>query len=143
MNSRRLQGLSAALLLGLLAAGGCRSQPEEGEVTGRVLYDGQPLPWGTVTFLAGDGTRLPTVIGEGGRYRRDKLPVGSYRIGVVSRPTAPAGLIHPGRSDPKASPVEKNPFDVPPHYAKPEASGLTYDVRQGTQEHDIQLSSAR
>jgi hypothetical protein len=142
MNSRRLQGLSAALLLGLLAVGGCRTQSEEGEITGRVLCDGQPLPWGTVTFLAADGTKLPTVIEEGGRYQLGKLPVGSYRIGVISPATVPAGLIHPGRSDPKA-PVEKNPFNIPEHYGKPETSGLTYEVRQGTQEHDIRLSSAR
>jgi hypothetical protein len=142
MNSRSLQGLSAALLLGLLAVNGCRSQPEEGEVTGRVLCDGRPLPWGNVTFLAKDGTKLPTVIEEGGRYHLGKLPVGSYRIGVISRATAPPIRPHSERSDPKA-PLGKNPFNIPEYYGKPETSGLTYEVHKGTQEHDIQLSSAR
>jgi hypothetical protein len=147
MNFRRLQGLStalllglaAALLLGLLAAGCGRSHSAEGEVTGCVRYNGQPLPWGTVTFLAADDRKLSAVIEEGGRYRVDKLPVGSYQIGVISRPDPAPIPPHAERPGSKP-PAEKNPFNIPQRYGKPTKSGLTYVVRKGPQNHDIELT---
>jgi hypothetical protein len=139
MNSRSLQGLSAALLLGLLAAGCDRTPPAEGEVTGRVLYNGKPLPWGNVTFLAADGTKVPTVIEKDGRYQLSKLPVGSYKIGVISRETPPPIPPHSERPNSKAPTPGKNPFNISERYGKPETSGLTYEVREGPQVHDILL----
>jgi hypothetical protein len=142
MDARRgLKRFTAYLLLTALAACGCQSRPAEGQVKGRVTYQGQPLPSGDVMFLAADGSKVSAGISSEGEYRIAKIPAGLARIGVVSHPRVPKGLQQPSHPNPQAAaaPPEK-PVTIPMHYNKPETSGLTCDVRNGENTHDIELS---
>jgi hypothetical protein len=137
---RRLKRFTAYLLFTALAADGCQSRLAEGQVKGRVMYQGQPLPSGTVTLLAADGSTVSAGISSEGEYRFAKIPVGLVRIGVVSHPRVPKGLQQPAHHNPPAPAAQlEKPISIPAHYNKPETSGLICDVRNGENTHDIEL----
>jgi hypothetical protein len=125
--------LFGLLLASLAASSGCGSS-RVGKVSGKVLLDGNLVAGGTVTFLDAGHNAVSGVIKEDGSYTVDGVAVGTAKISV-------------------GAPQNKNPFAgrqgrrgkpvgtalVPEHYKNPEKSGLTYDVRAGEQEHDIEL----
>jgi hypothetical protein len=139
----------------LLLAPGCKSKRtvERAKVTGRVLFQGQPLPGGRVTFLAVNGSYATNgIIDEGGNYEID-APVGEVKISVDNSMVAgggrkmgpPAGL--PRSKQPSGSeeetPLKGKYVDIPSRYRNTEDSGLNYTVKSGQQTHDIELSNAR
>ena len=131
----RLCCLAFALLT--LAASGCAKKI--GSVSGKVTYQGKALPAGYVNFLSGEkGDVVKTsTIGADGTYSVSGVPVGSAKITVqgvlapVQPPNAPKG-VEVLRSD-------RQTVYVPPKYSTVEQSGLTYDVKPGSQEHPIDL----
>jgi hypothetical protein len=140
---------------------GCSSK---GTVSGKVFYQGNPLPGGRVTFLQEHGA-FHSVIHEDGSYRITGIPPGPATITVSSPdPPGPAtpspmekaaemakarkvemspemaklveeGMKHIG--DPEAG--KRKYMSIPPKYKDPEQSGLKYTVKSGVQEYDIQL----
>ncbi len=148
-------GLSFAVLTLAL---GCKKSPYtvgEAEVSGKVFFDGKPLPGGQVSFVAVNGALAARGdIGEDGQYQI-KAPIGEVQIGVNNRMLAP---IQPGKGPPKGrmhptaegfvSDDEKRKalkgrwVDLPSKYADPATSGLKYTVTPGNQTHDIQLSKS-
>jgi hypothetical protein len=147
--------LRSALLLALLTLFvGCGSK---GTVSGKVLYQGNPLPGGTVTFLQEKGA-FHSVIHEDGSYRVTGIAPGPATITVSSPdPPQPAGPqsmektveqakahkaeippeIAKHMGDPEAG--KRRYMAIPSNYKDPDKSGLTYTVKSGAQEHDIQL----
>jgi hypothetical protein len=127
------------MVLLVLAGTGCG--PRVGQVSGKVLYKGQPLPSGTVLFEGPDGSRRGfSPIAADGSYRIDNVSVGVVRIAVVSEPRVPPGLMKP--SGPGAQPAAQPKNDhvpIPARYEKPEQSRLTCTVVVGRQIHDIIL----
>lgn len=149
----RLPRTVLLLALALLGAG-CGSK---GTVSGKVFYQGKPLPGGgRVTFLQEKGA-FNSVIGEDGSYRVTGLLPGSATITVSSPdPPQPAkespmekaaagkskltpemveGMKHMG--DPEAG--KRKYVAIPSQYKDPEKSGLTCTVQGGSQNFDIQL----
>jgi hypothetical protein len=149
-------GLSLGLLLVIT---GCKGRPhsvEHAEISGKVLFQGKPLPGGVVNFVAVNGGFANTgVIDENGNYQL-KAPVGEVRIGVSNKmlrsgaPTKEGGQ----KKEPKTAREEKTAdqkkgqrgvkgryVDIPPSYTDPSTSGLTYTVKPGAQTHDIELSA--
>ena len=133
MNVPRIwQYLAASLMLVASLASGCGSTPRKGKITGTVRFENKALPSGTVRFLCGNGEAKSTAIGPNGMYQMNDVAVGRVRIVVNSHPRVPDGF-NPGQtSDGKA-------VVIPARYSDPEASGLTYDVQEGPQTHDITL----
>jgi hypothetical protein len=127
---RRAAPAAVALLLAVLA--GCG--PRVGNVSGRVLLDGQPLPSGTVTFVAPDGREWPYRIGPDGEYQIADFPAGPARVKVTSQPRSPFG---------KTAPAEPRPAVLPDRYQDPQRSGLDLTVGPGHQDHNILLESPR
>lgn len=128
MDSRLERGIEKPLLplicgslsLGLLALmAGCGQNPRSvshTEVSGKVLFQGKPLPKGRVNFITVKGAFASSgKIDENGHYKLE-APVGDVQICVMN---------------------EK----IPSQYANPQASGLTYTVKPGSQTHDIELSA--
>jgi len=142
------------LVLAVLSAG-CGSK---GTVSGKVFYRGKPLPRGMVTFVPeGKGETRTARINEDGSYRIDRVPAGPAKIAVISYAGPSASLPGPGsrtpgimeRKPPKDAPPEvKDIFPsgktseyvtIPKQYEDPDKSGLTYTVKSGSQDFDIQL----
>jgi hypothetical protein len=131
-----LRPLLRLLLLSLLCTG-C-GNGVGASVTGQVLYDGQPLTSGAVTFqpvAAG-----PLAIGDiqpDGEYAlrtgdQDGLFPGEYLVTVVA-------------TGPMPEPTEANPMPlpkllIPARYGDVNTSGLKYTVSPGVNRIDITLA---
>jgi hypothetical protein len=132
----------------MLVAGGCGSQ--SATVSGKVSYNGKMLKGGNVTFVSTEGKPSASAsIEENGTYTC-KAPTGKVRISVETsslKPTmmggakkysAPAGQTSPydtsGSTD-----ASKRYVEIPDNYADPDKSGLTLEVKGGSQTHDIEL----
>jgi hypothetical protein len=124
-NGLRVAG--CALLLSW-AALGCG--PPVGRVTGKVTYQGKPLPSGSVVFVNPEGNVVGrSAIAPGGLYAMSDVPAGSVKVAVASHEHVPLGLGgQPG-----------NYVPIPPHYAKAETSGLKYTVTRGSQTINLDL----
>jgi hypothetical protein len=132
----RFAGLSMLMTsLFALAAGGCGGGT--GSVSGKVLYQGKPLPGGYVNFLGEKNVTKTSAIKEDGSYSVSGLPVGTAKIsvqGLMKRRLA--DLPGQGGKDEK---VEQKEVHVPPQYGNTDTSGLTYEVKPGSQSYDIEL----
>jgi hypothetical protein len=161
LHSIRGRWTRRACFLLCLLPGGCASK---GTVSGKITYQGQPLPSGTVLFVPENGPAVSGVISNG-RYEVRGVVRGTARIGVqVPENVASAGPGFPpefrreipqGMGPPKdaALPpgVDPSVFDpaaqrsnlktvwIPEDYRDPEKSGLKCTVEGGAQEHDIEL----
>jgi len=147
----RLGWLRCAPLSLLVAAVvcGCTSPPKpppSAEVSGKVLYKGQPVSGGEVTFIAiKGGFASGGIIDENGNYKVT-VPVGEVKITVDNR------MLQKGRGAPKAGPMLKNPnaeqpkemkghyVALPAKYASADQTDLTYTVVIEPQTHDITLN---
>lgn len=128
-------------MLAILAAAGCGGHGT-GNVSGKVLFRGQPVTAGHVTFLGQDGRTASGKINADGSYTVAGAPGGPVTILVDSRPPAPILIGDPAtheiRPNPNPPPAGKY-VPIPPRYGKADQSGLTYTVRKGAQVHDIVL----
>jgi hypothetical protein len=132
----------------VLAAAGCGgSATEHAEVSGRVLYKGEPVTGGRVTFVATKGGFAATAnIDENGNYKI-KAPVGDVQIGVDNSMLNPRTTTAPAPKGEKlkkfgggtAEGVKGTFVPFPRKYYHPDESGLVYTVVKGAQTHDIPL----
>jgi hypothetical protein len=138
------------LLLGLLTGmAGCTKTPhsiEHAEVSGKVLFQGKPLPGGQVTFVTVQGFASSAPIDENGNYQI-KAPTGEVQIGVENRFLLPSKRgpekgFHPRRPGSKVEekPIKGRYVKISSRYSDPTTSGLTCTVKPGPQTHDIELS---
>src|SRR4029079_7178846 len=87
-----------------------------------VSSDGKPLPAGTVTFQAADGTTTTAVpIRDGGRYSTPRAPLGKNGVSIST--------ISVQYGNPAAY------VAIPEKYGDPRLSGLTTDVQAGTNQN--------
>ncbi len=154
-------GFGVMLLLPVVM--GCG--PGQGKVSGRVLFNGAPLPGGRVTFRPADPKQnsVSAALDEQGNYQAT-LPAGEVMVSIDNRelePRAPRsrtplpdalspeakkllGPAKPDKSQPKsaANTPEKRSsryVKIPSKYHDAETSGLQFTVRPGNQPHDIEL----
>lgn len=155
MKSARL--LAGMVFLGLIPSGCSFSKlGQEAEVSGKVMYNGKPLPGGHVTFMNSKGYTFGSVIDPEGNYKL-KATVGEVRITVDNsmlmkkdEPGTPDLRHPPGVTPPpgvqqdadksSAPKITGTYVHLPEKYRSPDASGLTYTVTKGPQTHDIELS---
>ncbi len=154
---RRSLGASGLVVLLILSAG-CGSK---GTVSGKVTVKDEVVHNGMVTFMTPDRKWSQTSsIGEDGRYTIERVPVGPVKISVYSgtgskRPSAKFKDRMPTGEDVKeedapqmarrkakmgktGAPPPAGP-SVPKKYNDPETSELTYEVKSGPQEYNIEL----
>lgn len=138
------------------------------KVSGQVLYNGKPLPGGSVFFRPADPKQnaVSAELDEQGNYEAT-LPVGEVQVAVDNReleprPAAPSGaalnlppqvreaLKKAQASEPTPAPPKgDNPsaptrprgkyVPIPGKYYTIENSGLTFKVEPGSQKHDLEL----
>jgi hypothetical protein len=139
----------------LLALTGCSRAMPTGSVTGAVRFAGKTVAAGRITFLCEGGSK-PVFFADitDGVYRIESAPVGGVRVTVqafaseplttVSTPAATAPAL-PGGTPPM--PITANlprpgkPIDgFPDRYLNPKTSGLTCEIKPGTQSQDFDLA---
>lgn len=122
-------GLAAILLLTALFAA-CKDQPTVAPVSGKVLYNGKPLPYGNIVFQPGKGQPGGAAIQPDGTFRLstyaefDGAVIGSHKVSVSCYASqSPANKA-------KKSPGEATlgPLLTPQKYTFLDQSGLTFDV---------------
>jgi len=146
-----LLGCLSVGLLGL--ATGCPKPKsiEMAQVSGKVLFRGQPLPGGRVTFVSQAGQAFTSGgnIDENGNYKVE-APVGDVKVSVDNRmleasagrrgqgpPAAKPGLKRPGSEEPKT--IQGQYIEIPKKYYSADESGLTYKITKGSQTIEIRL----
>jgi hypothetical protein len=139
---RRYGGALLVLLLICSLAAGC-GKPK-GSVSGKVTYQGKPLTAGFVLFTPEKGSVVDARIDNEGNYRAENIPVGTAKISVRADAGVNTEALR-NMSNPR-DPSEMAKAMIPQsrapdlgNYKDPEKSGLTYDVKKGPQEHDIEL----
>jgi hypothetical protein len=117
--------------------------PYTGTVSGKVLYNGTPLPGGQVTFLHPDGRSGQAQIQEDGSYTVPVAPGGEVKCTVETLKPIP-GL--PARTAAKIGAKPSEPVfpagkyvPIPKKYARPETTDLGYTIHRGSQEINIEL----
>jgi len=137
--ARRASPLIMAIVAVSIPQGCSSSGPEMARVSGRVTYDGKPVPKGTISFQAvGPGGRNATgVLGPDGTYTLqteqpgDGAQLGEYRVAISARddvvldytpekPVPPKRLVPEKFEDPKTSDLKATvksgrndfPFDL-------------------------------
>jgi hypothetical protein len=139
--------------------------PGKGKVSGRVLYNGAPLPGGWVTFRPAEPKQntVSAALDQQGNYQV-VLPSGMVKVSVDNRelePRAPRGAVVPsdlppevkklltgGKRDQSPSKSSENAaakttgryVEIPHKYYDTETSGLAFTVQGGDQKHDIELT---
>jgi hypothetical protein len=145
--------LLTGTVLGLLLCG-CNpsGMGPQGQVSGKVTYQGKPLPGGRVTFLTSKGLIFSGPIDAEGNYKV-KAAVGEAKVSVdnsmLKKDEAPKVDIRhpPGVTPPPGVQVEADNSSaitgtyvpLPARFQSPDSSGLTCNVQSGSQTHDIDL----
>jgi hypothetical protein len=137
--SNRLQAAPLLAALAVALSSCAESGPATYPVTGKVSYQGKPLPLGTVMFISDSGPAAASSIGEDGTYRLEAVP-GKHRVSVVAM-TKQQGRPDPtvdGGIDTTGFPPAKSL--VPPKYNEYGTSGIQVEVKpDGENQIDIQL----
>jgi hypothetical protein len=141
---KRSRAITAAIiiLLGVIPVSAYRGNPQ-GQLSGRVTLNGKPVVMGQVVALGADGVLRTAPIDPQGRYSFPALPVGSVRLGVISRDPGQALIRRarvPGKQDPLSaedrggvvSADRKQWFAVPSKYEDPRFSGQQSLVEAAT-----------
>jgi hypothetical protein len=158
---RRFRPVAWLAPAGLLLLAGCGGG--KGEVTGQVLYNGEPLSMGRITFVSETGKQeaFSSYVIRG-KYTIKGCPAGPVKISVESlepptkeqieaytkQPPRMAPEMHERMSQqgppPEMKEIAEGPplkhMKIPPQYADPDKSGLTYTVTRGSQEHTVELT---
>jgi hypothetical protein len=130
----------AAAAVALTPLGCGSSGPEMASVSGKVTYQGKPVPKGTIAFVATDPSR-PNATGQldaNGFYRlqtresNDGAELGDYDVTIYSHEEPILQYI------PKV-PVKPQRLS-PAKYENPKTSGLKRTVKSGSNTFDFELT---
>jgi hypothetical protein len=129
-------------LLTLALGCGFDAKYKTAEVTGKVLYKGNVVPGGKVTFIADQGDlSMDGIIGENGTYKVN-APVGPVHITVDNRLLAKharRGHIVRGPKNEDPISLEGEYVEIPKKYSSVDTTDLTYTVKPGSQSYEINL----
>ena len=145
-----MRRIIAVSFLLLLLSAGC--EPNTGEVSGKVTYRRQPLPYGTILFYCSDQQIISRLIAPDGTFDVAGIPAGLVRIAIRTYPPIPPGFqipqkLPPSRNAPILSraPVvqpsgnTRQQVKIPRKYSNPDESGLVLEVSEGSQTFNIDL----
>jgi hypothetical protein len=116
--------------------------PFSGSVSGKVTYNGKPLPGGYVTFVHADGRTKQVQIQTDGSYSIPDAPGGDVKVAVKTVPPIPAMPRNPfSQPGEKSEPIyPAGPYvPIPVKYADEKNSGLSTKINRGGNTYDIDL----
>jgi len=160
-----MRALPLCVGLAVCAAAGCG--PTNSSLHGKVIYNGQPLKGGYVTFVPqSGGETFAAEIKEDGTYDVARITTGKYKVCVdtsnlkpqsqsygsggiggkaAAKYKAPEGALPEGYkpSNPHLAQEARNSsryVQIPPQYSSPDTTTLTVEVKSSGQTYDIPLS---
>lgn len=139
LSSTRLAAALGAVALSIILSG-CGSN-SAATVQGVVTLDGAPVPAGSISFVpATGGAQSYAMSDESGNYevytgREAGLTPGQYRVTVVARERPKVNQTELGGPAPAGDSL------TPRWYASPDTSGLTFDVKPGSNDINLELTS--
>jgi hypothetical protein len=138
----RIALVSCVLVLALASAGCSRGK---GEVSGRVTFNGVPLPDGRIGFHPEQVDKVPVyAVIRDGEYKITDCPTGPVRITVETfRRGSPASLPRGLGIEPSAiNAVQANAeyVAIPTRYRYVDQSGLGTTVKRGKQDYEVTLT---
>jgi hypothetical protein len=134
------------------SGGGAKGDPNGREVTGKVVYQGNPVEGAAVTFRGASVSAFGQTDAEGKYKLRvssgEQVPLGTYQVSIVKKESLPVSTASSDQEnyvppDPNAPPVPAPaPKDLlPARYGDAAKSGLTATVTaDGKNEFDFPLS---
>lgn len=141
---RRSAGWSALdclCLIALLLVLGCRQDSKLGRVHGTVRLDEKPLTTGTIRFMPEAGRSAAGKLQSDGTYtlgtygESDGALIGVHKVAIIAYEAAGDGRPAYENQGQSSKPL------VPKRYMAPGTSGLTFDVKQGDNQADFDLST--
>ena len=127
-------------------AAGCGGTAKTAAVSGHVTYKSKPVPKANVSFTPVEGaSRAATGLTDSnGQFTlgtfstSDGALVGKYRVSIIAR--GPDRPLKAGETG-SGMPGEMMPGDpvIPTKYFAPDSSGLTYEVKRGSNRADFDL----
>ncbi|MEM6798398.1 MAG: carboxypeptidase-like regulatory domain-containing protein [Planctomycetota bacterium] len=145
-------------LVFLVGAVGCGGGVQVAPVSGIVTLDGKPVADASVIFTpSSGGTPAVGRTDSAGEFRLKTsgrpqgVPIGLYRVAVIAKQTS-GGVTPPGGDGEfgslpvygRSSKPPRTRWLTPPAYAKPESSGLQFEVKPGDGNRaELALTSSR
>lgn len=140
--------LFAAAVLSAAFVGGCGDVPR-GRIHGRITFQGKPLANASVVFLAQDNRTYLADIKPDGSYEVSGIALGPVRVSIQQMQPRSAAKSERGATkatyadEKAAAPRAEEPKSfgplIPPHYADPDQSGLTFELKEPDQEWSADL----
>jgi hypothetical protein len=120
-----------------LAIPGCG--PGRGDLSGRVTYQGKPVSSGSVVIRGADKMLRSSPIAADAAYAVKDIGAGLVTITVYC--PDPAAVATISRQPGKPAPLKDNSkwFPIPAHYKDFDKSGLTFQLKSGPNQWDIDL----
>lgn len=141
--SRWLCFLGGMLLAAMLL--GCRLRT--GEISGKVTYQGKPLPSGRISLFCEGGEKpvLSQMVSDGA-YAFSQVPIGKAQVTVITFQSRHDPI--PGEPEVKSPPPPDIPaapasgpyVPIPARYRMPDTSGLAVTIVGGKQTRDWELT---
>ena len=132
---------------------GSRLPPgETGTVSGKLTYNGQPVPKGTTIVFMEDpsGQVASGTVNDSGEYSLvmkggTKVLCGTYRISVAApAPTAGMSTEEAMKVSEKGKPTltEEANKQIPQRYRNPESSETVFEIKPGAQVFDLDMKDS-
>src|SRR6185437_7840210 len=110
-------------------------------ISGKVTYNGKPLPGGSILFEGKDGVISAPITKDGNYTVAGVLKPGEYKVAIDTKPAAPlpGDKIGVGAKTPATPKEAPKLVAIPPKYSNPKTSSLAVTIVEGKQVHDLNL----
>ena len=135
MKNKRLPALVLFSIFLVLTMIGCG--PSQGELGGTVSYNGRPVVRGSVLVVGTDRVPKQGPINPDGTYLVKDIPAGAVKIAVIS--PQPTAKVSRKKDDAPQKADTTGWFRLPEHYNDPEKSTLSFQLKSGSNSHNIEL----
>jgi hypothetical protein len=122
----------------IAAAAGCG--PGQGDLSGKVTFEGRPLAMGSIVVAGSDGIVKSGPIKDDGTYEVKDIAAGDIKITVSSIDPASKKIV-PRKLDAEPPPPKADPrwFEIPEAYGDFNRSELTFQLNSGRNFFNIDL----